>query len=204
MNFLAHLWLAGPDEGMRLGAVAGDFVKGPLPAGLPADIARGAELHRAIDAFAERHPAFQTSRARVSDVRRRFGGVMIDMFYDHFLAANWGDYHPDEALPVFAARQYALLLDHLHRMPEASRKVIVRMSETDWLTSYAEAETIDYALDRIAARLSRPGAFVGSGAELRRAYEEFKSDSACFLSDARQFAKHFVPTLAPGGSVQTR
>ena len=189
MNFLAHLWLAGPDEAMRLGAIAGDFVKGPLPAGLPGDIARGAELHRAIDRFADEHPVFRRSRARVSDARRRFGGVMIDMFYDHFLAANWADYHADEPLPVFAARQYALLRDHIHRMPEASRRVVMRMSETDWLTSYAEAETIEYALDRIASRLSRPKAFIGCGEELHAHYDEFRADSAAFLTDAAAFSK---------------
>ncbi|MEZ5628090.1 MAG: DUF479 domain-containing protein, partial [Rhodocyclaceae bacterium] len=62
MNFLAHLWLAGPDEGLRLGAVAGDFVKGALPGDLPSDIAAGVALHRAIDVYAETHPAFQRSR----------------------------------------------------------------------------------------------------------------------------------------------
>jgi len=187
MNFLAHLWLAGPDDAMRLGAIAGDFVKGPLPAGLPEDIARGAELHRAIDRFADEHPAFQRSRARVSDARRRFGGVMIDMFYDHFLAANWADYHPHEPLPMFAARQYALLRDQLHRMPEASRQVVMRMSESDWLSSYAEVATIEYALDRIASRLSRPDVFIGCGAELAEQYGEFESDSRQFLAAAANY-----------------
>ncbi len=189
MNFLAHLWLAGPDKGMRLGAIAGDFVKGPLPAGLPADIAAGAELHRAIDVFADAHLAFQTSRARVSDARRRFGGVMVDMFYDHFLAANWADYHPDEPLPVFANAQYALLRDHVHRLPERARRVVMRMSESDWLTSYAEVDTIEYALDRIASRLSKPEAFLGCGVELRARYDEFAADSAHFLRDAMVFAR---------------
>jgi len=191
MNFLAHLWLAGPDEGLRLGAVAGDFVKGALPAGLPADIAAGAELHRAIDAFADRHPAFVASRARVSDTRRRFGGVMVDMFYDHFLAANWSAYHPDEPLTAFAARQYALLGAHLDRLPARSHTVVTRMSETDWLSSYAEVDTIEFALDRIASRLRRPDAFVGAGAELRDHYPAFERDSARFLNDAMAFARHW-------------
>jgi len=196
MNFLAHLWLAGPQAGMRLGAVAGDFVKGALPAGLPDDIAAGAGLHRAIDAFADRHPAFQRSRARVSDRRRRFAGVMVDMFYDHFLAANWVDYHPEEALPVFAQRQYDLLRTHLHRLPERSHKVVTRMSEGDWLSSYARVDTIEYALDRIASRLRRPDAFLGCGEELRWDYAAFAEDSAQFLQEARAFAQQW-PGSAP-------
>jgi acyl carrier protein phosphodiesterase len=188
MNFLAHLWLAGPGEGMRLGAVAGDFVKGALPAGLPPDIAAGAELHRAIDAFAERHPAFRASRRRVSPGRRRFAGVMVDMFYDHFLAAQWGAYYPAEPLPAFARHQYALLHAHLDRLPARAQAVVLRMREHDWLSAYAAPETIELALDRIASRLSRPDAFLGGGEELRQHYADFAADSAHFLRDAQAFA----------------
>lgn len=194
MNFLAHLWLAGPDEGLRLGAVAGDFVKGALPAGLPADIAAGAALHRAIDAFAERHPAFQASRARVTPARRRFAGVMVDLFYDHFLAAHWTDFHPDEPLPAFAQRQYRLLGHHLRRLPERARPVVMRMGEHDWLSSYADADTIALALDRICGRLSRPEAFLGSGEELGARYLQFEADGVDFLHAAMAFAQRWRQT----------
>ena len=46
-------------------------------------------LHRRIDNFADTHPAFRRSRGRVSAARRRVGGVMVDMFYDHFLARHY-------------------------------------------------------------------------------------------------------------------
>jgi acyl carrier protein phosphodiesterase len=66
MNFLAHALLAGDDPALVVGGVVGDWIKGPLPAGLPPDLARGVALHRAIDSHAETHPAFRRSRARVS------------------------------------------------------------------------------------------------------------------------------------------
>ncbi len=188
MNFLAHLWLAGPDEGMRLGAVAGDFVKGALPGELPADIAAGVALHRAIDAFADTHPAFQRSRERVLGPHRRFAGVMVDMFYDHFLAAQWAQWYPPESLADFAARQYALLAAHRHRLPARAVPVLARMAEHDWLASYREVDTIVYALDRIASRLKRPAPFLGCGEVLRTHYAGFGEDAAAFLSDAQAFA----------------
>ncbi len=188
MNFLAHLWLAGDAEGDRLGAVAGDFVKGALPGNLPADIAAGVALHRAIDSFADRHPAFHASRARVGSKHRRFAGVMVDMFYDHFLAARWAEFHTGEALHDFAARQYALLAAHHHRLPARANDVIERMASYDWLTSYREVDTIVRALDRIAGRLSRPKLFLGCGAALRDDYDGFAADAERFLGDARRFA----------------
>ena len=49
-------------------------------------------LHRRIDSFADTHPAFRRSRGRVSAARRRVAGIMVDMFYDHFLARHWGQF----------------------------------------------------------------------------------------------------------------
>ncbi len=75
MNFLAHAVLAGDDPALIVGGVVGDWIKGPLPGALPADLARGVALHRAIDSHAETHPAFQRSRNRVSPARRRYAGT---------------------------------------------------------------------------------------------------------------------------------
>ncbi|KAA3655646.1 MAG: DUF479 domain-containing protein [Proteobacteria bacterium] len=189
MNFLAHLWLAGPDEGLRLGAVAGDFIKGPLPGTVPADMLAGVALHRAIDSFSDAHPAFQRARARVPAPHRRFAGVMVDMFFDHFLAADWDAHHPAASLAGFAAAQYALLGAHAHRFPERAQRMIARMREGDWLSSYAEVATIEYALDRIATRLSRPERFLGCGQALRADYDGFGEDAAEFLTEVRAFAE---------------
>ena len=62
MNFLAHAVLAGAADADRYGGLLGDFVKGLLPAGLPPELAAGVALHRAIDSYADRHPAFIASR----------------------------------------------------------------------------------------------------------------------------------------------
>ena len=100
MNFLGHCLLAGADPGLRIGGLTGDFFKGRLPGHLPAQIAAEVALHRLIDSFADSHPAYR--RSRVGSGRRRFADGMIDMFYDHVLAAHWGRFS-DESLEAFAA-----------------------------------------------------------------------------------------------------
>ena len=102
MNFLAHALLADPDTALRVGGLMGDFIRGPLPSRLPVQIAAGVELNRRIDGFADAHPAFRRSCARVGLLRRHFAGVMVDMFYDHFLANHWARFS-DEPLDAFAA-----------------------------------------------------------------------------------------------------
>lgn len=189
MNFLAHAWLAGPDEGYRVGGLLGDFIKGPVPLSLPQAVAEGVRLHRAIDSFADEHPAFRASRARVTAGRRRVAGVMVDMFYDHFLARHWADYQPGEVLEDFTARQYALLAALGPELPARLARILPAMRADDWLASYREVAAIAAALDRMATRLTRANPLPGAGEELRRDYAGFEADFRAFIVDARQFAE---------------
>jgi acyl carrier protein phosphodiesterase len=191
MNFLAHAFLAGPDPADRLGALLGDFVKGALPGGLPPAVASGVELHRRIDSFADTHPAFRQSRARVSPERRRYSGIMIDLFYDHFLALHWESFS-DEPLEGFAAGVYALMAAHEALLPQRLGRILPLMRSQDWLAGYRAPEAIATALDRMAVhRMTRPNRLAGSGIELEARYREFEQDFQAFLPDAASFAAAF-------------
>ncbi len=192
MNFLAHAFLAGPLAADRIGGVIGDFVKGPLtplPAGLGAALAAGVMLHRRIDSFADTHPAFCRSRARVSAPRRRVAGIMVDMFYDHFLALHWGRFSA-QPLDDFTAHTYRLIGAHPEPLPASFRPVFERMAADDWMAGYRDAARVVEALDRMAEfRLRRPNPLAGSGEELLRDYAGFEADFAEFLPDAAAFAE---------------
>lgn len=192
MNYLAHALLAGPDPAWRVGGLIGDFVKGELPGGLPLPIAAGVLLHRRIDSFADAHPAFRRSRARVSDERRRYAGVLVDMFYDHFLARHWARFSAEE-LAAFSAASYRLLAAHDRLLPEAQREVVAAMAAQDWLTSYRSAAAVGRALDRMSQRRLRrqPNPLLGALAELEGAYGEFEGDFLDFFPDALAFASAF-------------
>ncbi len=191
MNFLAHALLAGPVVDDRVGGVIGDFVKGrlqPLPPGLSVALADGVMLHRRIDSFADAHPAFRRSRARVSTVRRRVGGIMVDLFYDHFLARHWAQFS-SEPLEAFTAETYAFIAAHPGPLPVDFLPVFRRMAEDDWLAAYRDTAHVARALDRMAAfRLRRPNPLAGAGAELLRDYAGFEADFFAFLPDALAFA----------------
>lgn len=188
MNFLAHAWLAGDSPADRLGGLMGDFVKGPLPAGLPPDIADGVRLHRAIDSFADAEPAFRSACARVPVERRRAAGILVDMFFDHFLARRWAEFS-DQPLPHFTAESYRLMRAHHPLLPLRLQRILPWMTEDDWLASYAEVDSVAYALDRMSQRLSRPGLLAGAGSVLRAQYAALESDFLAFLPAARLFAE---------------
>lgn len=190
MNFLAHVWLAGESEDDRVGGLAGDFVKGVLPGELAPALVEGVRLHRAIDAFAETHPAFVRSRRRVSSERRRVAGIMVDLFYDHFLARDWERWH-DEKLETYTAALYARLWARAAELPHGLVQLLPRMASQDWLASYRDFTAVSHALDRMASRLSRPELLLGAGVELHRDPLGFEADFHEFLPAARAFVERW-------------
>ena len=191
MNFLAHALLAGDAAPDRIGGLLGDFVKGLLPAGLPPDLASGVALHRAIDSFADRHPAFIASRARVSPLRRRVSGVLVDLFYDHLLARDWSG-HASGSLEDYTAQIYAALDEFSVHLPEKANEVVARMREYDWLTSYRRVEAVGEAIDRMAVyRLRRANPLAGGIEEFLADPDGFADDFRKFLPDALDFAENW-------------
>jgi acyl carrier protein phosphodiesterase len=184
MNFLAHAFLAGEATADRAGGMLGDFVKGPLPAGLPAELASGLALHRAIDSFADRHQAFRASRARISAVRRRVGGILVDLFYDHLLARDWADY-ATPPLEIFTEEVFLAVAEHAGALPEHAVEVARRMQREDWLGSYRNTT----AVGRMALyRLRRTTTLAGGIEEFIADREGFEADFRAFLPDALAYS----------------
>lgn len=188
MNYLAHLYLSPPEEDAWLGSLLGDFVKGPLGDRYRGPVAAAIVLHRRLDAYTDAHAAVQRSKARVSAARRRYAGIMIDMFYDHFLARSWAEFH-DAPLETFTAQVYALLARRHAELPERLQFVAPRMAARDWLGSYASPANIARALDGIGSRLRRANDLAGAGEELLADYAGFEADFRAFLPEARAFAR---------------
>lgn len=189
MNFLGHLFLspATPDD--WLGSLLGDFVKGPIEnAGYNAVISRAIRLHRAIDTFTDAHPQVRQSKQRISAERRRYAGVMMDLFYDHFLARYWNEFH-DEPLPQFAQRVYTALESTPHPLPERFLLMRPYFIQQDWLNTYRDIEGIDATLNRMSRRLSRGEPLRASTNELRQNYEQLESDFRAFIPSAIEYAR---------------
>lgn len=184
MNYLVHLYLAGSDPELQLGGLMGDFVKGPLDDRYPAGIVAGLQLHRRIDAFAVTAQHCRASRQRLHP---RFGhtrAVLVDIFYDHFLAVHWQEFH-HQPLPVFAAGIYRLLAVNRDKLPAGLARIAPRMTELDWLTSYRDRGAVDIALQRMAGRLSRPTALGEGVTELERCGKELLEDFRGFMAAAK-------------------
>jgi len=154
MNFLAHAFLSRASPELLIGGLLGDFVKGALGERYTPTIRAGILLHRAIDRYTDAHPAVRASCALISPARRRFAGILVDAFYDHFLARHWQRY-AELPLEAFTQQVYATLLPHTASYPERLQRILPHMVADDWLASYAEIESVDAALHGIARRFQR-------------------------------------------------
>jgi acyl carrier protein phosphodiesterase len=190
MNFLAHALLAGEKPALIVGGVVGDWIKGALPGALPGDLAQGVALHRAIDHFAESHPAFCRSRSRVSVERRRYAGVLVDVFYDHLLARNWAAVHP-QPLHQYCETVYGLIRDRMHDLPASSHPGLMLMAQEDWLTSYAPIEGIANVLARMSHRARQPNPLMHGEREFLADVDGFTGDFYAWLDDAREFCRQW-------------
>ena len=186
MNYLAHLHLGGPQPGAMLGSLYGDFVKGPLKGRWPADIEAAILLHRRIDVFTDSHPLVLQAKQRFPVDRRRFAGILIDLFFDHCLAANWHVY-AEEPLSAFTARVYRVLRQEAE-LPGKLAAIAPRMAEQDWLGSYRDFAVMEPVVASMSRRLSRPEGLAGGVAELERLYVPLLRDFHAFYPDLQAFA----------------
>lgn len=194
MNHLAHAFLSGGDEHMLLGNLMGDFVKGSIDAELPANVQRGVRLHRLIDSYTDAHPAFHRSRERLDKPFRRYAGILVDIFYDHFLSKYWHLYSA-QPLPDYAQTIYKLLQREHDMLPLAMKQFVSYMVGNDILVAYGSMDGIHKVLKGMSRRLSFENPLADGIGELAKHYDGLYGDFSVFLPDIVEYTHTQVPVL---------
>ncbi|MBX3465098.1 MAG: DUF479 domain-containing protein [Planctomycetes bacterium] len=189
MNWLAHLRLAPAAPLLRLGNLCGDFVRGFDLASLHADLRRGIAQHRAVDAFVDAHPGVRRSRDRLPPPWRRFAGVLVDVFHDHFLARDWDRLGIGGPLPAFAAAVHADLRAHRDLLPPRLQQALPWLEAEQWLVGYAGLQGIDTVLRRMSRRSPRAAPLAEGAALLEVHYTALESDFAALWPELVAFAR---------------
>ena len=135
LNFLAHTYLSGNDEDLKIGNFLGDFVKGRLnklsKAQYSEGIIKGMALHREIDFFTDSHSVVRRSIDRLQPKYHKFSGIVVDMFYDHVLARNFAQYS-EISLEKYSQNFYDLLEKRKTDIPEAMERMIESLVRRNW------------------------------------------------------------------------
>jgi acyl carrier protein phosphodiesterase len=189
VNWLAHLRLAPPAPPLlRLGNLAGDFVRGVDVASLHEDLQRGIAMHRAIDRFVDAHPAVLGARAELAPDVRRFGGVLLDVWFDHFLARQWQRLGAGGALGAFLREVHAELAEHRALLPPDLQRIAGAIARDDWLGTYATVDGIEQVLTAMARRFARASPLARGGALLRERYGDVERTFDALWPDVTAFA----------------
>jgi acyl carrier protein phosphodiesterase len=194
VNYLAHLFLADYTPESWVGAMLGDFVKGAAKNNYAPVIQRNIELHRRIDSFTDAHPIVRMSKTVVSAERRRFAGVLLDIFFDHYLAKHWQQFS-QIPLHSFTTNVYAALGQHYEILPERLQRMLPFMRAEDWLGSYARLEWIELTLQRMARRLRRSDPLASGVMELHHNYAQFEANFLAFFPAVQSFVDTYQPEL---------
>lgn len=194
MNFLAHIYLSGNDQQLLLGNFIADSIKGKKYLEYPEGIRNGIILHRAIDFYTDTHPTVRKSISRLFDTYGHYSGVIVDILYDHFLAANWQDYS-EIPLEIFVADFYDLLQENYQILPKNIKQFLPYMIKDNWLVSYATVKGISRILYQMNERTKKRSKMNFAVIELEEHYEEFEAEFSSFFEELRLFTQNKIKTL---------
>jgi acyl carrier protein phosphodiesterase len=194
MNFLAHIYLSGDNEHIRIGNFMADGIRGKQFEAYPPDVQKGIMLHRMIDTFTDNHDVFRQTTRRLHPAYHHYAGVIADMFYDHFLAANWHLYS-NISLPEFIAGFYQSLHRHYDILSDKTKQLMVPMIQYNWLLSYQTIEGLGRILGQMDRRTGNRSGMSKAVNELQIHYQPIKLEFTEFFEDLRQHAAQQLITL---------
>lgn len=194
MNFLAHIYLSGDNDLIKIGNFMADGIHGKNFEDFPKEVGLGITLHREIDTFTDFHPIFRKSKHRLHEKYGHYSGVIIDIFYDHFLAKNWKKYS-DEKLEDFVAYFYSILEDNYSILTEKTKGLMPFMIEYNWLASYATIKGISRILFEMDRRTKNRSGMQFSVKELQEFYADFEEEFTLFFDELRTFVKEKATLL---------
>lgn len=187
MNFLAHIYLSGENDQIKIGNFIADAIKGKHFEHLSKTVQKGILLHRAIDTFTDSHPIVKISKERLHQRYKHYDGVIIDILYDHYLAKNWNDYHTTP-LKQYAHNFYILLKENAEILPEKTKHLMPYMIANDWLYNYSFIDGIKNVLIGMNRRTNHKSQMHLAIEDLEKHYVYFEKDFTEFFENLRIFS----------------
>ena len=187
MNFLAHLYLSGDDNGILVGNFIADAVKGRKAIlQFPEQVQKGIIIHREIDFFMDTHPIVKQGMSRLRENYPKFSGVIMDIFYDHFLAKNWNDYSKID-LEDYTKQVYSIVEINKEHLLGKAKMMFPYMKRENWLLSYQTIDGIESILERMTQRIDNRVQLHKSVNELQLFYDSYELEFKAFF---KEIAEH--------------
>ena len=191
MNYLAHLYLSGPSDGVRLGNFIGDYVKGNRFSLYPPEIRKGILLHRQIDSFMDEHPLSHASAELFRARYTRFSRVIIDVIYDHYLAKNW-DKYSDQSLHDFVNEVHKLFITNYFILPPQVRQFLPFLIRSRRMENYQHLSGIEKTLKIMANHTVLPDHSAWAVEQIVKNDDQLQEQFTGFFEDIREMCRLFL------------
>ncbi len=194
MNFLAHIYLSGDNDLLKIGNFMADSIRGNSYENYPEEIKKGILLHRSIDSFTDMHPVYRKSKHRLHEKYGHYSGVIMDIFYDHFLAKNWANYS-NKKLEEYADEFYQLLRDNYDLLTAKIQGMMPYMIARNWLVSYASISGLEMILFQMDHRTKNRVAMHEAIIELQEFYLDFETEFTQFFMELQEHCQQKLQEL---------
>lgn len=188
MNFLAHIYLSFGDDEITIGNFIADSIPGNKIDHLPKRVQKGVLLHREIDTYTDLHAIPKISSKRLHKNYGHYSRVIVDIFYDHFLAKNWKQYS-NIPLHLFVEDFYDLLEDNYAILPAGVQQMMPYMITHNWIYNYSKMEGIDRVLDGMNRRTKNRSKMNFAILDLEEHYQQFETEFTSFFDELITFSK---------------
>ena len=188
MNFLAHIYLSGDSREILIGNFIGDYVKGKKFTGYPEEVKQGIMLHRKIDSFTDSHAITRASKKVIAEKYGLYAGIVVDIFYDHFLSANW-DLYSEMPLREYIHDRYRLLDSGFSIFPVGVKSWFPYFIKSNWLGTYIHFEGLNMVFKRMSYRTSLPDHSDYAVNQLKENYNFLKENFIEFFADMREMVQ---------------
>jgi acyl carrier protein phosphodiesterase len=185
LNFLAHIYLSGNSREILIGNFIGDYVKGKNMDGFPDEVKKGILLHRSIDSFTDGHALTRSSKKIVADKYGLYAGIVVDIYYDHFLSTNWHLYS-ETPLREYIRDRYSMLDSGFSIFPAGVKSWFPYFIKSNWLETYTSLNGLNMVFKRMSHRTSLPDHAEYAISQLEQNYEWLKGNFFKFFSDMRK------------------
>ena len=198
MNYLAHTYLSGENDDIKVGNFLGDWVKGSDYLKYSEDIRTGIILHRNIDSFTDRHPLVRKGASRFKLRYARYSGIIMDILYDHYLAHNWKDFH-SMTLREYMNRIHNVVFNNFGLYPLRLQNYVPAFMSERWIERYATLDGIREVLDTMSKRTSLPNETEFAISVMQSYYVDFRHEFFDFFSQIIEFveSKFMISILRP-------
>jgi len=191
MNWLAHAFLSKSDIAFRVGNILPDLVSITELKKFSPAIQDGIACHKAIDMFTDSHPIVKNSFNRLPTSYRRYGGILTDVFYDHFLAKHWDNYS-SVSLNAFTKEFSENLQLIKQEIPPEILLIFQRILSNNIFESYKDISGVKLTLQRIDLRLRQPVNLDDAVNILEDHYSKYDEEFGMFFYDLKEYVQPYI------------